>query len=163
MGAKIYYYPDAIVYHYVPKQHATLKYLFERYYSFGVSNSVRYQLKYPNDISRLLEKNWKRILFVFNQEFANANVKVAAKATALSKKCACRRGPCDIRNRLFDGRNPFFYEIALWEESRISSMLSVLKRGMALPKIGSNMIIILLGIEAYYYLSFAKKLLKAAP
>lgn len=48
-GAKIYFTPDAVVYHYVPRQHSTLKYLLGRYYVVGRSNAIRYQLMYPND------------------------------------------------------------------------------------------------------------------
>lgn len=50
LGAKIYYVPDAVVYHHIPKHHSTLGYLIRRYYSFGVSDSVRYQLEYPEDV-----------------------------------------------------------------------------------------------------------------
>ena len=49
-GAMIFYVPDAVVYHYVPKEHATRGYLLQRFYAFGASDAVRQQLDYPNDV-----------------------------------------------------------------------------------------------------------------
>jgi GT2 family glycosyltransferase len=49
LGARIYFSPDAIVYHFVPKQHSTLNYLLGRYHVLGISRAVRYQLIYPED------------------------------------------------------------------------------------------------------------------
>lgn len=48
-GGTILFTSDAIVHHFVPIQHSTVKYLIRRYHSFGVSDSIRYQYMFPGD------------------------------------------------------------------------------------------------------------------
>lgn len=49
LGAKIYYVPNAFVYHFVSKQQSTLKYFLGRHYALGRSDAIRHQLAYPMD------------------------------------------------------------------------------------------------------------------
>jgi len=68
-GAKIYFTPDAIVYHYVPRQHSTLKYVLGRYYVAGRSNAIRYQLMYPHDRTDCAKRIIKGFFALFKNIF----------------------------------------------------------------------------------------------
>ena len=49
LGEPLWFTPNAIVRHFVPREYGTVSYVMSRYFAYGISGSRRYQVYYPDD------------------------------------------------------------------------------------------------------------------
>jgi glycosyltransferase involved in cell wall biosynthesis len=62
-GEKILFTPKAVVSHFIPREHAKLRYLLSRYFALGTSDSVRQQYARPTDRIDSLKRLIKSLIF----------------------------------------------------------------------------------------------------